>query len=184
MFTYDSSGNLLTEDAEPGADASYRGGLAFNPVTGALYIGGSGGHSVNGLSVDDKGRVQYDSGAPAVYHHGWPLSAVGAIIAQTGAIAAGTPFINGAFVDGSGIFVSDAGGWDPSALFASSEVGVWYDPSDLSTMFQNSDGTTAVAVGDPVGYIADKSGNGFHATQATAASRPNGPGPQPASAAG
>ena len=62
--------------------------------------------------------------------------------------------------------------WSPSALFASSEVGVWYDPSDLSTMFQNSDGTTAVAVGDPVGYIADKSGNGKHATQATAASRP------------
>lgn len=64
------------------------------------------------------------------------------------------------------------GSWSPSSLFASSEVGVWYDPSDLSTMFQNSDGTTAVAVGDPVGYIADKSGNGFHATQATAAARP------------
>jgi hypothetical protein len=39
-------------------------------------------------------------------------------------------------------------------------------------MFQNSDGTTAVAVGDPVGYIADKSGNGINATQSTAASRP------------
>jgi hypothetical protein len=69
-------------------------------------------------------------------------------------------------------FSTFASAWDPSSLFASSEVGVWYDPSDLSTMFQNSDGTTAVAVGDPVGYIADKSGNGKHATQANAASRP------------
>lgn len=57
-------------------------------------------------------------------------------------------------------------------LFAAGEQGVWYDPSDLPTMFQNSNGTTAVAVGDPVGYIADKSGNGNHATQATAAARP------------
>jgi hypothetical protein len=61
----------------------------------------------------------------------------------------------------------------PAALFANGEGGAWYDPSDLSTMFQNSDGTVAVtADGDPVGYIADKSGNGFHATQATAAARP------------
>lgn len=50
---------------------------------------------------------------------------------------------------------------------------LWYDPSDLTTMFQNSNGTTAVtADGDPVGYIADKSGNGKHWIQATAAARP------------
>ena len=130
MFTYDSSGNLLTEDAEPGADASYRAGLAFNPVTGALYIGGSGGHSVNGLSVDGKGRVQYDSGAPAVYHHGWPLSAIGAIIAQTGAIAAGTPFINGAFIDGSGIFVSAAAPAAPEYLLLESGDFVLLESTD------------------------------------------------------
>jgi hypothetical protein len=40
-------------------------------------------------------------------------------------------------------------------------------------MFQNSNGTTAVTVdGDPVGYIADKSGNGNHWIQATASARP------------
>jgi hypothetical protein len=66
-----------------------------------------------------------------------------------------------------------AAAWSPAALFASSEVGAWYDPSDLSTMFQNSDGTVAVTTdGDPVGYIADKSGNGFHATQSSSAARP------------
>lgn len=61
----------------------------------------------------------------------------------------------------------------PATLFASGEQGVWYDPSDFSTMFQDSAGTTPVtAVGDPVGKILDKSGRGNHATQGTSASRP------------
>lgn len=58
-------------------------------------------------------------------------------------------------------------------LFSNSEVGVWYDPSDFSTMFTDSAGTTPVtAVGQVVGKILDKSGNGFHATQATSTARP------------
>lgn len=65
-----------------------------------------------------------------------------------------------------------ASAFSPASLFSNGEEGAWYDPSDLSTMFQNSDGTTAVAVGDPVGYIEDKSGNGNHAIQATSAKRP------------
>jgi hypothetical protein len=44
------------------------------------------------------------------------------------------------------------------ALFASGEQGAWFDPSDFSTMFQDSAGTTPVtAVGQPVGLILDKS---------------------------
>jgi hypothetical protein len=70
------------------------------------------------------------------------------------------------------LLLSGGSAFSPLSLFAGGVVGAWYDPSDLSTMFQNSNGTTAVAVGDPVGYIADKSGNGKHATQATAAARP------------
>lgn len=63
--------------------------------------------------------------------------------------------------------------WSPSSLFASGEQGVWYDPSDFSTMFQDSAGTTPVtAVGQPVGKILDKSGRGNHASQSTAAARP------------
>jgi len=59
------------------------------------------------------------------------------------------------------------------ALFAASEQGAWYDPSDLSTMFQDSAGTTPVtAAGQPVGKILDKSGRNNHASQATAAKRP------------
>jgi hypothetical protein len=49
----------------------------------------------------------------------------------------------------------------------------WWDSSDASTLFQASNGTTpAVADADPVGYCGDKSGNGKHATQTTAGSRP------------
>ncbi len=58
-------------------------------------------------------------------------------------------------------------------MFGSGEQGVWYDPSDLSTMYQDAAGTIPVtAVGQPVGKILDKSGRGNHATQSTTASRP------------
>lgn len=58
-------------------------------------------------------------------------------------------------------------------LFANGEQGVWYDPSDLSTLFQDAAGTTPVtAVEQPVGLMLDKSGRGNHAYQPTATSRP------------
>ena len=62
--------------------------------------------------------------------------------------------------------------WLPSELFRHSEVGVWYDPSDSTTVFTDSAGTIPAVLEDPVGKILDKSGNGKHATQSTAASRP------------
>lgn len=62
--------------------------------------------------------------------------------------------------------------FSPASLFSNGERGAWYDPSDLSSMFQNSDATGAAAVDQPVGYIADKSGNGNHAIQATSTKRP------------
>lgn len=61
----------------------------------------------------------------------------------------------------------------PNDLFRAGEQGVWYDPADMSTLFQDSAGTIPVtATGQPVGRMMDKSGNGFHATQSTAANRP------------
>jgi len=50
------------------------------------------------------------------------------------------------------------GAFTPSLLFAANEPGVWYDPSDMSTMFQDAAGTTPVtAVEQPVGLMLDKS---------------------------
>jgi hypothetical protein len=64
-------------------------------------------------------------------------------------------------------------GFTPLDLFQSGEQGVWYDPSDLSTLFQDAAGTTPVTSdGDPVGLMQDKSGNGNDATQVTSAARP------------
>lgn len=63
-------------------------------------------------------------------------------------------------------------GFDPASLFASGEPGLWYDPGDPSGLFQDSAGTMPAAVGDPVGRMLDRSGNGNHALQSNAASRP------------
>lgn len=58
-------------------------------------------------------------------------------------------------------------------LFGVSEQGMWYDPADFSTLFQDAAGTTPVtAPGQPVGLMLDKSGRGNHAFQATNAVRP------------
>ena len=68
---------------------------------------------------------------------------------------------------------SGAGIWTPSRLFSAGEQGVWFDPSDLSTLFQDAAGTVAVtAVGQSVGKMLDKSGRGNHAIQNTSGSRP------------
>lgn len=54
-----------------------------------------------------------------------------------------------------------------------SSLAGWWDASALSSMFQNSNGTTAVSENDnPVGYWADLSGNGRHLTQSTNNNRP------------
>lgn len=63
--------------------------------------------------------------------------------------------------------------FSPLSLFSSGAQGMWYDPSDFSTMFQDWQGTTPVtATGQPVGKILDKSGNNNHLYQGTAGSRP------------
>lgn len=59
------------------------------------------------------------------------------------------------------------------SLFTAGEQGVAYDPNNLSSLFQDSAGTTPVtATGQPVSLMLDLSGRGNHATVAAAASRP------------
>lgn len=60
------------------------------------------------------------------------------------------------FIYASGVAKIDAKIVSP--LFAASEQGVWFDPSDLTTLFQDNAGTTPVtAPGQTVGLMLDKS---------------------------
>lgn len=82
----------------------------------------------------------------------------------------GTP----ATVEGGG----PAPSFSPSDLFTAGVKGAWYDPSDLSSLFQDAAGTIPVtADGQTVGRISDKSGNGMHLKRAVGSSaalyRPN-----------
>lgn len=48
----------------------------------------------------------------------------------------------------------------------------WYDLSDASLLGSTHTGTGGVTSGTAVGYVTDKSGNGWHLTQSTANNRP------------
>jgi hypothetical protein len=81
-------------------------------------------------------------------------------------------------ISGSNYKLRGTGGYnldiyDPTTLFSSGQKGVWFDASDITTLFQDAAGTVPVtALGQPVGRWLDKSGNGNHATQVTAGLRP------------
>jgi hypothetical protein len=90
------------------------------------------------------------------------------------------PFISAISVSGTSVVTVSSlewGGWSYDAqvaeLFSAGEQGIWLDPSDFSTMYQDAAGTTPVtAVGQSVGLVKDKSGRGNNASQATAGNRP------------
>lgn len=58
---------------------------------------------------------------------------------------------------GLGLGLSGRSVFSPISLFAASEPGFWYDPSDMTTLFQDNWGVTPVsAVGQSVGLALDK----------------------------
>lgn len=64
-------------------------------------------------------------------------------------------------------------GFDPLLWFSAGEQGAWYDPSDLTTLYQDAAGTIPVTgLEQFVGLMLDKSGRGNHAFQATPGNRP------------
>jgi hypothetical protein len=73
----------------------------------------------------------------------------------------GIPIRNGLPIGlGSVAPLASGGGspFSPLSLFSGGTPGAWYDPSDYSTLFQDSAGTTPVtAVEQPVGLMLDKS---------------------------
>lgn len=73
-----------------------------------------------------------------------------------------------------GVPLEERFNFNPLTYFLYSGIdGAWFDTEDLSTMYQDSAGTTPVtALEQPVGRWVDKSGKGNHATQSITASRP------------
>lgn len=60
-----------------------------------------------------------------------------------------------------------------ASLFAAGEVGLWFDTTDITTLYQDTAGTIPItATGQTVALMKDKSGRNNHATQPTAAQRP------------
>ena len=68
---------------------------------------------------------------------------------------------------GPGVFFTGITGtesFSPAMLFTTGVNGAWYDPSDLTTLYQDAAGTIPVtAFEQPVGRMLDKSGRGNHA---------------------
>lgn len=63
--------------------------------------------------------------------------------------------------------------WSPLMLFDGGQNGAWFDPSDMSALFQDTAGTIPVtSIGQPVGMMLDKSGNNNHSMQGDASARP------------
>ncbi len=84
---------------------------------------------------------------------------------------------SGLTISGDTITASGGGGgssFSPADLFdASVTNGAWYDPNDISTLWQDVAGTIPVTTaGQAVARMDDKSGLGNHAAQSTSAARP------------
>lgn len=62
--------------------------------------------------------------------------------------------------------------FEPRKLYGGSLPGLYSDPSDLLSEYQDSAGTIAAAVNQPVGLANDKSGNAKNLQQVTAVNRP------------
>ena len=60
------------------------------------------------------------------------------------------------------LLLQGASDLNPRELFANGEQGLWLDPSQMSTLYQDSNGVTpCTAAGDPVGLIIDQSRGGL-----------------------
>lgn len=137
-------GSVLTATAAP---------VTGTPTPTRAWQWKRGGVAISGATSATYTLVEADEGETLTVVQ-TETNAIGVVTAEstaTGTIAPAPPF-------------------SPLSLFAGSVEGSWYDIAP-AYVFQNSDGTGAVSVGDPVGYITDRSGNGNHLVQATASRR-------------
>lgn len=157
---------------DAGAITGYVNALPLAGASAATNNAVPADYAPGGTPMAANGRIAYASAAVAFYSQGTPYTADGRIATGAGPVAF---FDQGMPYNAAGQLVVQGATppITPADLFLAGELGCWLDPSDLSTMFQDSAKTVPVtAAGQPVGAINDKSGRGLHFTQATAASRP------------
>ena len=142
LYTSTGAFNVAVNDTTGRGRYSASGALRINLVTGASYVGlyaADGALNVvdvSGIAVSTYGGLYHPSGAIRGRTAPNTLSGLQA--------PDGSYYLNGLF--------------SPLNIFSAGEQGVWYDPSDFSTMFQDNAGTTPVtAVEQTVGLILDKS---------------------------
>lgn len=63
-------------------------------------------------------------------------------------------------------------GWHPGWLFRDGAQGAWFDPSDLSSLWQDTAGGQSAEPDQPVARLDDLSGNNNHMVQSTTGARP------------
>ncbi len=108
--------------------------------------------------------------ASLLLNEGQPSHAVSFYAAGTLMTADGRPVHAVALFDAAGAPTSAV--FDPATLFAGTEDGAWYEITSTAGLFQDSAATVGAAVGAVVGYVTDKSGNGYPLLQATTAAKP------------
>ena len=155
-------GVLQVSSALPGAGTSYIGGFALTPVGEVLvHVSDLPTRFANGFGFNTAGQLCVAPGGTIFnFVCGLPFTQTGRLVVQNNqSPASNEPYVGGVRVGPlGGVYITGVGEFSPINLFQSGEVGAWYDPSDLSTMFQDSAGTTPVtADGQPVGLILDKS---------------------------
>ena len=139
MSIYNESGafNAAVNDTTGKGRYSASGALRIQLVSGSSYVGLYAADGAMNVVIDPTGK--------GIYH---PSGAIRGVSAD--ALSRGLYAPNGAYYF--------AGLFSPLNLFSAGEQGVWYDPSDFTTMFQDSAGVTPVtAVEQPVELILDKS---------------------------
>ena len=165
----------------------------------SALMGGTSYFTPNSYLTDQNGTVMVGPPPIVGYKGGLPYNADHELVVQLNQpVSPGDSYVGGVRVGPlGGVYIIDtapppeggysngfSNGFDvydgspihtfsPADLFLNGEQGAWYDPSDLTTMFQDRAGTTPVtADGQTVGLILDKSGRGNHATAHSDAARP------------
>jgi len=139
-----------------------------------IYLTSSGSPSQSSLSVDNIGNMHARS-IEEIFLSKFTVNSTGITVGEINEVDEFGYPLSKAFIKSHAAYAREfieKALWSVLFLFANGEQGAWYDPSDLSTLFQDSAGTIPVtADGDPIGLMLDKSGNGNHASQSVSAKR-------------